>query len=151
LERNFEVEYNGVAMKTIYKLDTRHMIQLHKLFQKEWWTKKRSLEETQKVVENSSIVIGLVDNDNDLKAFSRVLTDYTFKAVIFDVIVEERLRNKGIGKELIRLILEHEDLKEVKHFELYCLPEMIEFYKSYGFSDELGELVFMRLDKSEQL
>jgi ribosomal protein S18 acetylase RimI-like enzyme len=140
-----------MVMKIIYKLDTHHIIQLQKLFQKEWWTKKRSLKETQKVVENSSIVIGLVDNNNDLKAFSRVLTDYTFKAVIFDVIVDEGFRNKGIGKELMRLILEHEELKEVKHFELYCLPEMVAFYKSYGFSDELGELMFMRLDISEQL
>jgi len=135
-------------MKRIYKLDAHHIKQLHNLFKKEWWTNKRSLEETQKVVANSSIVIGLVDSNNDLRAFARVLTDYTFKAIIFDVIVDESFRDRGLGKELMRLVLEHEELKEVKHFELYCLPEMIEFYKSFRFSDELGELVFMRLDKS---
>jgi len=106
------------------------------------------LQETKKVVANSSIVIGLVDSNNDLRAFARVLTDYTFKAIIFDVIVDESYRNRGLGKELMRLVLEHKELKDVKHFELYCLPEMIEFYKSFRISDELGELVFMRLDKS---
>jgi len=131
-------------LKVIYKLNSRHIKQLHSLFQKEWWTNKRSLEETQKVVENSSIVIGLVNENGDLKAFSRILTDYTFKAIIFDVIVNESMRNKGIGKELMNLIVGHDELKEVKHFELYCLPEMVEFYQSYGFSDALGELVFMR-------
>jgi len=119
-----------------------HIKQLHNLFKKEWWTNKRSLQETQKLVANSSIVIGLVDENNDLKAFARVLTDYVFKALIFDVIVDESYRNRGLGKELMKLV------KDVKHFELYCLPEMIEFYKSFRFSDELGELVFMRLDKS---
>jgi len=135
-------------LKVIYKLDTHHIKQLHNLFKKEWWTNKRSLQETQKVVVNSSIVIGLVDNNNDLRAYARVLTDYTFKAIIFDVIVDESFRNRGLGKELMRLVLEHKELKEVKHLELYCLPEMIEFYKSFRFSDELGELVFMRKEKN---
>ena len=133
-----------MILETIYKLDPHHIKQLHKLFQKEWWTNNRSLAETQKVIKNSSILIVLVDKNSDLKAFARILTDYTFKAIIFDVIVDESLRNKGIGKELMNLIVGHVELKEVKHFELYCLPEMIEFYKSYGFSDALGELVFMR-------
>ena len=135
-------------MKIIYKLDTNHIKKLHTLFKKEWWTNKRSLEETQKVVANSSIVIGLVDSNNDLRAFTRVLTDYTFKAIIFDVIVDESFRNKGLGRELMKLVLKHKELKDIRHFELYCLPEMIEFYKSYGFSDELGELVFMRKEKN---
>ena len=135
-------------MKVIYKLDKHHIKQLHTLFKKEWWTNKRSLQETQKVVKNSSIVIGLVDSNNDLRAFVRMLTDYIFKAIIFDVIVDESFRSRGLGKELMKLVLEHKELKDVKHFELYCLPEMIEFYKGYGFSDELRELVFMRLDNS---
>jgi len=136
-------------MKVIYKMDTCHIEQLYHLFREEWWTEKRSMDETKKVIKRSSIVIGLVDeNSNKLKAFARVLTDYTFKAIIFDVIVDENFRNMGLGKLLMNIIIEHEELKDVKHFELYCLPEMFEFYKSYGFSDELGELVFMRLDKS---
>jgi len=138
-----------MILETIYKLDTHHIKQLHNLFKKEWWTNKRSLEETQKVVKNSSIVIGLVDCNNNLKAFARVLTDYNFKAIIFDVIVDESFRNKGLGKELMKLIIEHEELKEVKHFELYCLPEILKFYKSYGFSDELGELIFMRKESKK--
>lgn len=131
-------------MDIIYELDTHHIKQLHTLYKQEWWTNKRSLAETKKVVENSSVVIGLVDKNNNLKAFARVLTDYTFKAIIFDVIVDESFRNKGVAKELMNLIISNDKLKEVKHFELYCLPEMVEFYKAYGFNDELGELVFMR-------
>jgi len=37
---------------------------------------------------------------------------------MFDVIVDEGLRNKGIGKELMNLIVGHEELREVKHFVL---------------------------------
>ena len=131
-------------MTILNKLNSKHIKQLHQLYQNEWWTDKRTLKETQKVVDNSSIIIGLADTEDNLIAFSRVLTDFTFKAIVFDVIVENSLRHKGLGKKLINLILNHKKLQEVKHFELYCLPEMVEFYKAYGFEDDLNELMFMR-------
>ena len=135
-------------MKVISKLEPKHITQLHTLYQQEWWTEKRSLEETQKVLENSQIIIAMIDENNDLKAFVRVLTDYVFKALIFDLIVSEKHRGKGLGKELMDLVQSHSDLEEVNHFELYCLPEMVEFYEEFGFSSELGELMFMRNNKS---
>jgi ribosomal protein S18 acetylase RimI-like enzyme len=131
-------------MKIIYELEKQHIIQLHKLYQKEWWTKERTLEETQKVVENSQIVIAMVDESNKLQAFVRVLTDYVFKSLVFDLIVSEKYRSKGLGKELMYLVQNHLELQDVKHFELYCLPEMLEFYEELGFSSELDNLVFMR-------
>jgi len=131
-------------MKVLYKLETQHIQQLHKLYQKEWWTENRTLEETQKVVENSQIVIAMVDESNELQAFVRVLTDYLFKALVFDLIVSEKYRSKGLGKELMYLVQNHLELQKVKHFELYCLPEMVGFYEVFGYSSELENLVFMR-------
>jgi len=131
-------------MKPIYKLDETQTETLHKLYKQEWWTNKRTLEETKNIVKNSTITIGITDKNSTLIAFARVLTDYTIKALIFDVIVDKTYRNRGLGKKLMQLILEHKDLKNVKHFELYCLPEMVEYYKSYGFTDNLENLVFMR-------
>ena len=86
----------------------------------------------------------MLDKNNELQAFARVLTDYVFKAVVFDVIVSEKYRGQGLGKELMRLVQNHVELQDVKHFELYCLPEMVGFYKELGFTDELENLVFMR-------
>jgi len=131
-------------MKIFYRLEQEHIAQLHKLYQKEWWTDKRTLEETQKVVENSQIVIAMLDENNELQAFARVLTDYVFKALIFDVIVSEKYRGQGLGKELMSLVQNHSALEVVKHFELYCLPEMVGFYEDFGFTKELENLVFMR-------
>ena len=131
-------------MKIIYELDKQHIDQLHDLYQKEWWTDKRTLFETQKVIDNSQIIIAIADENNELEAFVRVLTDYTFKALIFDLIVAKKQRNKGLGKELMKLISNHSELRSVKHFELYCLPKMKEFYEGLGFSSELENLVLMR-------
>ncbi|MCH9740956.1 MAG: GNAT family N-acetyltransferase [Epsilonproteobacteria bacterium] len=131
-------------MKTINKLKKKHLTQLHKLYLAEWWTNTRTLEETEIAINNSSIVIGIVDENDDLQAFIRVLTDYVFKATVFDVIVADTARGQGLGHQLMELVATHKDLQKVKHFELYCRPEMADFYLSHGFSYEVGGMSMMR-------
>jgi len=41
-------------------------------------------------------------------------------------------------------IVEHPDLRAVRHFELYCLPELRGFYERWGFSSDVGGIVLMR-------
>ncbi len=120
-------------MNIVYKLSHKQIMQLHRLYKNEWWTRDRTLKDTESVVKNSSIVIGITDNDNNLIAFARVLSDYTFKALIFDVIVDHNFRGDGLGKKIMKLVLEHKDLRNVRSFELYCLEDMIDFYDNLGF------------------
>ena len=131
-------------MKVIYELNEEQIIDLHELYQREWWTKGRSLAETKQCVEGSQISIGVVDAAGSLQGYSRVLTDYTFKALIFDVIVSERHRGTGLGDKLMELIMSHEQLRGIKHFELYCLPELYGFYEKFGFSPDVGDVNLMR-------
>lgn len=131
--------------KIVESLTNKQIEQLHQLYQQEWWSGKRSLTETKLVVYGSSLIIGIVNDDNRLVGFARVLTDYIFKALIFDVIVAKDHRSQGLGDQLISLIRQHEKLQKVKAFELYCLPEMVPFYQSHEFSDDVGEIKLMRL------
>jgi GNAT superfamily N-acetyltransferase len=134
-------------MEVIYELNEEQIGDLHNLYQREWWTEGRSLAETKQCVEGSQICIGLVDDAGALYGFSRVLTDYTLKALIFDVIVSEQYRGTGLGDELMELVMGHEQLRRVKHFELYCLPEMYGFYEKFGFSPDVGDVKLMRCAK----
>ena len=86
-------------MQTIYALSDEHLIQLHQLYQQEWWSETRTLEDTRRGVQGSQLRIGLVDEQDALIGFARVLTDYTFKAFIFDLIVRQDQRAQGIGKQ----------------------------------------------------
>jgi len=133
-------------MKAIYELNNKQIEELHQLYQNEWWTEGRTLAETKKCVEDSQVCIGLIDSSGRLQGFARVLTDYTFKALIFDVIVSKDYRGTSLGNKLMELIKDHEKLRRVKHFELYCLPEMFSFYEKHGFSSNVGKIQLMRYD-----
>ena len=130
-------------MEVIYELSENHIQDLHNLYTNEWWTNQRSLEETRKCVQGSQVCIGLIEN-NSLIGFVRVITDYTFKALIFDLIINREYRAKKLGKKLMHLTKNHIELKDVTHFELYCLPEVIEFYKQFEFSEEIGGIKLLR-------
>jgi len=67
-----------------------------------------------------------------------------YKALILDVIVDVAYRGRELGRILMDTILQHPALRSVRHFELYCLPELMPFYRKWGFTDELGTLRFMR-------
>lgn len=138
-------EYCASVLTVVEQLTDGQRQELCRLYQNEWWTKGRTLDETYRVVDGSQVCIGLAEPSGKLVGFSRVLTDFTFKALIFDVIVSQEYRGAGLGDRLVSLILVHEKLSGVRTFELYCLPELIPFYERYGFSDDVGRIRLMRL------
>jgi len=123
--------------------------QLHALYQHEWWTKGRTIDEVRRMLAHSPYVFGLCDPDTQqLVAFARVLTDRAFEAFIFDVIVAPSYRSQGVGEALLDRVLAHPDLASVQHFELYCLPELIPFYARWGFSPDAGGVVLLRRQRN---
>jgi predicted GNAT family N-acyltransferase len=127
------------------RLDERHLHDLHALYQDEWWTRGRTLDEARRVVEGSDHVFAICQRSDDrLVAFARVLTDGVFKALIFDVIVAASCRSKGLGRALMTRIVEHPTIAAVRHLELYCRPELKPYYEQWGFSAELPEVNYMR-------
>ncbi|VAW66783.1 hypothetical protein MNBD_GAMMA11-584 [hydrothermal vent metagenome] len=128
----------------ISELNEKQIRQLHELYLNEWWTKERTLKDTIKCVRGSQVCIGIVDENNNLIGFVRVITDFIFKALVFDLIINKNKRNQGIGKKLMKEMLHHKKLSEVKHFELYCLPELKSLYKQFGFSDDIKGVQLLR-------
>jgi len=138
-------------MEVCYQLNKKQIEQLHALYQKESWSRGRTQEETQRGVEHSSLCVALIDSKGNLAAFTRVLTDTVFKALIFDVIVHEKYRGDGFGNTLITAIKNHPLLTQVKHFELYCLPELEAFYERHGFTTDVSNMRLMRyINKSSE-
>lgn len=132
-------------MTIISSFSANQMKQVHQLYKEVWWGKERTFEDTVNCVQGSQVCIGILDDDDHLIGFTRVISDFIYKAIIFDVIVSKAHRGNGLGKKLMALIKGHKKLQKVKHFELYCLPEMEAFYSSLGFSSDVGGIKLMRL------
>ena len=133
--------------RVIYDFSSQHLEQLHQLYQTVWWANKRSFEQTVACVKGSQVCIGLLDEQEKLVGFTRVITDGIFKAIIFDVIVCQSQRGNKLGLQLIDFVKTHPVLNNVQHIELYCLPELESFYSILGFTTELGGVNLMRLEK----
>src|SRR5258706_11245918 len=120
--------------RVIHSLEERHIIGLMELYRHEWWTNTRTLEQTRQVVQSSDLVVGICDASDSLVAFARVLTDWIFRATVYDVIVGSDQRGQGLGQRVIRELLSNPALASVQHIDLYCRPELLAFYERLGFS-----------------
>ncbi|MBW8639119.1 GNAT family N-acetyltransferase [Hoeflea sp. WL0058] len=115
--------------------------ELYEFYKKEWWTKGRTFSDVAQMLDHSDLTLGCCGENGKLVGFSRVLTDFTFKALIFDVIVHSDFRGYGIGKALIDRIIGHDALSKVNSFELYCPERLIPFYQKLGFNEGTSKLL----------
>ncbi len=133
---------------TIQQIDSigqHHVQQLHVLYQNEWWSEDRELPDILEMLRNTPLVIGLIEEESEqLVGFTRVLTDFVYHAMIFDIIVHPDYRSRGLGRRLMQAIVDHPRLARVNAYWLCCLPEMVPFYKKFAFDDELGQIKWMR-------
>lgn len=128
----------------VNNLSQKQRQELVELYQSEFWCHDRVLSEVEEMLDNTDIIIGLVNEQDSLVGFVRILTDYVYKASIYDLIVKNTYRGYNLGKLLMDEIVNHPKLQRVRHFDLHCLPEMTRFYEKWGFSTELGKILAMR-------
>lgn len=108
--------------------------QILALFDQTDWARGRSLNDIQRMLAETDVTISAWDG-SQLVGCCRVLTDYVYRASIWDVIVDVQYHDQDIGKGLIRRILTHASLDQVELFWL-CTRRYQGFYASLGFSDK---------------
>lgn len=128
----------------IYQIEKNKANHIKELFENEYWTNDRTLTDIEKMLGNTDINIGIIDKTNDkIIGYARILTDFTYIALITDVMTHKDYRNKGIGKIIMDAFVNAPQLKGVKQLELYCKDEMVSFYEKWGF-EKPNALNFMR-------
>jgi predicted GNAT family N-acyltransferase len=120
--------------KVVEKLSDLQIKKLHELYQNEWFTEGKSIENVIEMLKHTDFIFGFCDPEtNELVGFARVISDWVYKAFVFDVIVDKRLRNKGMGNFIMNTLFNHQILKKVSHIELYCPERLVPFYEELGF------------------
>ena len=101
------------------------------------------MPDAQRMLSGSDMIVAYEDQ-GELIGFSRVLTDFVFKAMIFNLLIAPTHRNRGLGSTMMTDIAQHPALTGVAHFELYALAGMAPFYTRWGFPTDVAGTVLMR-------
>lgn len=97
----------------------------------EWWA-DRTVADVHRALDGTEIAVGIED-EGELVAAARVLTDGVYYANVFDVIVATDRRGGGLGRRLMEAVVEHPDLQRVVGLSLLCRRGLVPYYESVGF------------------
>ena len=112
----------------IDSLDEIDLDQLMALYANEFWCSERRKADVAKMLDNTSIVLGIKTGDGQLVGFARVQTDYVYQATVYDVIAHPDWRGRKIGRMLMDAIVGHDQLRGVEHIDLNCVPDMVRLF-----------------------
>jgi len=127
-------------MEIIESLNEKYVIQLSSIYKKTWFTQNRTISDITQMLSNSYLTLGFLEKE-ELIGFCRVISDGVYKAFLFDVIVKDGYQNQGIGSFIMKTVLNHEKLINVRHIELYCPEKVTHFYKKIGFETRTSLLM----------
>jgi len=103
---------------------------VHEFLRSSYWAEGRSRETVERSIRNS-LCFGVYAGDRQI-AFARVVTDRAVFAYLADVFVVPELRGRGVSKELMRAILNHADLQNLRTF-LLGTRDAHGLYAQFGF------------------
>lgn len=135
---------DAAQVRVVRRVDDR-IDELLELYSDAWWARTRSRDDVSAMLARTPVQVGLVDiRDDQLVAFCRALTDGVFIATILDVIVRPARRGEGLGERLMNEVLAVPDVLRAASVELVCQPDLIPFYRHWGFTAEVGGSTLMR-------
>lgn len=104
-----------------------------------YWAKGIPLEVMKRSIENS-LCFGVYHQGRQV-GFARVVTDYATTAYVGDVFVIESYRGRGLGKRLIKAIVDHPELEGLRLWFLGT-KDAHDLYRKFGFK-KVAETPFM--------
>ncbi|GAB3682701.1 hypothetical protein GCM10028857_09050 [Salinarchaeum chitinilyticum] len=97
----------------------------------DWWA-DREVDGVRRALASTPVAVGVVEDDR-LVAAARVVTDHTYYATVYDVIVAADRRGDGVGETLLAAVLDHPDLRALPRLSLLSRRGLVPFYESVGF------------------
>lgn len=130
-----EIVYKKTKGAGSMKISFSHSIEnvewsrMKEIYRSVGW-KNHDEEKIKKIFQSSNVVAIAYDEDN-IVGFGRALSDGVFNAAIYDVVVDEHYQNKGIGQQIIENLLAQ--LNDISCVHLVSTSGNEEFYKKAGF------------------
>jgi len=105
-----------------------------RLFETTGWNEeyKASLDDIHTVLDHSWYIVSAHDNGK-LVGTGRVISDGLLHAMVFDMIVDPENQGRGIGREILRMLVEQCRAHRIRDVQLFCAKGKVKFYEKNGF------------------
>jgi GNAT superfamily N-acetyltransferase len=115
---------------------------IHDFLTNSYWAEGVPLEVVQRSIENA-LCFGVFRGDQQV-GFGRVISDFATYAYIGDVFILEAHRGKGLSKRLMRAIMEHPQLQNLRRLSLVT-SDAHGLYAQFGFTPLANPEGYMEL------
>jgi GNAT superfamily N-acetyltransferase len=119
--------------------------QLIRLFEQTFWAKGRSPSDIRTMLRHTPITFS-VWRGRTLIGFARLLTDFTYRAVLYDVVVDQSWQGRGVGRNMMEAMHAHPRLKRCTSWYL-ATRDQHEFYEKFGWMREQAKFMLFRSDR----
>lgn len=117
-------------------------IDLQDLYRFTRWGRSRSIEQIEMMLKGTSMCFS-VRHLGRLVAFCRILTDFVFRASLWDIMVHPDHQGKGLGSSLLDYALLHPKIRDIPLITTYT-SELSPFLSKLGFRNEDGVMMLLR-------
>ncbi len=111
------------------------LYELEELCDRVGWA-RRPLRKVKKAIHHSFLVVSMWEVKGQrrrLIGFARATSDHAFNATIWDVVVDPKFQNRGLGKALMQYTIQKLRSSDISNITLFADPQVVEFYRRLGF------------------
>lgn len=109
------------------------VVEVHRALSEEsYWAAGRPFDVQQRAIEHSALVIGAYTPSGEQVGFARMVTDLATWAWLCDVYVLAPHRGGGLGTAMVRTIVEHPDVADIR-IQFLATRDAHELYARFGY------------------
>ena len=95
------------------------------------WAKNRSTKEIKIMLSKSQVIVSLWQK-KELIGFGRATSDESYRAVLWDIVIDKNYQGKGLGKKIVHSLLHNPAISKVER--IYIMTTFCtNFYSQMGF------------------
>ncbi|MDR3164642.1 MAG: GNAT family N-acetyltransferase [Synergistaceae bacterium] len=118
-------------------------IELQELYRFTHWGRSRSLEQIERMLDATDLCFS-IRHEIKLVAFCRMLTDFIFRASVWDILVHPDHQGRGVGSRLMRYALSHPAVRDIPVITSFA-SDLTPFLERCGFENREGLTVLQRV------
>ncbi|PIE54693.1 MAG: GNAT family N-acetyltransferase [Dethiosulfovibrio peptidovorans] len=116
--------------------------ELQSLYRFTRWGRSRSIAQIETMLKHTDLCFS-VRFKGELVAFCRILTDFAFRASLWDVVVHPDHQGQGLGSKLMDYALKHPAIRDIPMVFTYT-SELGPFLSHLGFRSDGGLMMLLR-------